>query len=208
MRDSFARRAAALALGFAGARSGLTPDSRKDFPMQADIAAQPLHSARPAGGTLDALNRAITALPRIFVPVFALCFFALSVCFMLLALAEFAGPILESGDFMEGLVKGLHTGVVALAVYELAQIVHQEYEHEGKPQNVMARIRRGVARFGSVVIVALVLESLILVIKYSQKDLAGFLYYPAAIIVSAALLLIALGVFARLTAVPMRAVKD
>jgi len=184
------------------------PDSRKDFPMQADVAAHPSHSDRSAGGTLDALNRTITALPRIFIPVFALCFFALSVCFMLLALAEFAAPILERGDFMEGLVKGLHTGVVALAVYELAQIVHQEYDHEGKPQNVMARIRRGVARFGSVVFVALVLESLIMVIKYSQKDLAGFLYYPAAIIVSAALLLVALAVFARLTAVPMRATKS
>jgi hypothetical protein len=45
------------------------------------------------------------------------------------------------------------------------------------------------------------------VIKYSQKDLAGYLFYPAAIIVSAALLLIALAVFARLTAVPMRASK-
>jgi len=187
--------------------------------MQADAAAHPPQaarragaaldqSARSAGGTLDALNRTITALPRIFVPLFALMFLALSVCFIFLTLFEFAAPILETGDFMEGLVKGLHTGVVALAVYELAQIVHQEYDHGGKPQNIMARIRRGVARFGSVVIVALVLESLILVIKYSQKDLAGFLYYPAALIVSAALLLIALGVFARLTAVPMRAVKS
>jgi hypothetical protein len=184
--------------------------------MQPDVAshAHPsAHSpenhrhARPPEGAVDALNRLITGLPRIFVPVFALMFFALSVCFMLLALAEFAVPILEDGDFMEGLVKGLHTGVVALAVYELAQIVHQEYDHEGKPQNIMARIRRGVARFGSVVIVALVLESLILVIKYSQKDLAGFLFYPAAIIVSAAVLLMALGLFARLTAVPVRATK-
>ncbi len=166
----------------------------------------PLHAPR-ADGMIAALNRAITELPRIFIPVFALMFFALSVAFMVLALFEFAVPILENGDFMEGLVKGLHTGVVALAVYELAQIVHQEYDHEFKPQNVMARIRRGVARFGSVVIVALVLESLILVIKYSQKDLAGFLFYPAAIIVSAALLLIALGLFARLTATPVHATR-
>jgi hypothetical protein len=176
--------------------------------MRPDVAAHATHYASRSGiGSLEALNRTITALPRIFIPLFALCFFALSTCFLIVALFEFAGPILERGDFMEGLVKGLHTGVVALAVYELAQIVHQEYDHEGKPQNVMARIRRGVARFGSVVIVALVLESLILVIKYSQKDLAGFLYYPAAIIVSAALLLVALAVFARLTAVPMRAAK-
>ena len=57
--------------------------------------------------------------------------------------------------------------------------------------------RRGLIRFVSVVRTALVLESLIMVIKYNQKDLAGFLYYPVAIITGAALLLIALGVFAK-----------
>jgi hypothetical protein len=155
--------------------------------------------------TMDWLNRVIIALPRVFIPVFALLFLALSVAFAVLAMIDFAAPLFNGKNLMDGMVEGLHTGVVALAVYELSQIVHQEYEHEGKPQNVMSRIRRGVARFGSVVIVALVLESLIMVIKYSQKDLAGFLYYPAAIIEAAALLLSALGVFARLTALPVRA---
>jgi len=157
---------------------------------------------------VGALNRMIVLLPRIFIPVFALLFLALSVAFAVQALMDFVAPIFNGENLMDGLVKGLHTGVVALAVYELAQIVHQEYEQEGKPQNVMSRIRRGVARFGSVVIVALVLESLIMVIKYSQKDLAGYLYYPAAIICSAALLLTALGLFARLTALPARAARD
>ena len=155
-----------------------------------------------------ALNRLISALPRVFVPAFALLFFAFSICFAVSAVVQFALPILEDGDFLGGLIKGLHTGVVALAVYELAEIVHEEYDHEGRTQNALARIRRGVARFGAVVIVALVLESLIMVIKYSQENLAGFLFYPAAIIVSAALLLVALAVFARLTAVPMRASKS
>jgi len=40
---------------------------------------------------------------------------------------------------------------------------------------------------------------LLMVIKYSQLDLAGNLYYPVAIISSAALLLIVLGVFLRLS---------
>lgn len=149
----------------------------------------------------NALKRAISNLSRVFVPAFALLFYAFAVCFALASLVEFAVPILERGDFLQGLIKGLHTGVVALAVYELAEIVHEEYDHEGRSQNPLGRIRRGVARFGAVVIVALALESLIMVIKYSQENLAGFLYYPAAIIVSAALLLMALGVFAKLTAV-------
>jgi hypothetical protein len=56
-----------------------------------------------------------------------------------------------------------------------------------------------VTRFASIVFVALVLESLIMVIKYSQQDLAGFLYYPVAIIASASFLLMSLGVFIKLS---------
>lgn len=176
--------------------------------MKVESDAQILRNAYPANGYMGLLNRVIIALPRIFIPAFAMLFLAMSVAFAVISLLDFAAPLLKGGDVMDGLVQGLHTGVVALAVYELAQIVHQEYDQEGKPQNVMSRIRRGVARFGSVVVVALVLESLIMVIKYSQKDLAGFLFYPAAIICSAALLLTALGLFARLTALPVRAARD
>lgn len=49
------------------------------------------------------------------------------------------------------------------------------------------------------VCVALVLEGLIMVIKYSQLDLAGNLYYPVAIIASASILLLSLGGFLKLT---------
>jgi hypothetical protein len=116
------------------------------------------------------------------------------------AMIEFMRPILNNGDILDGLVKGLHMGVVALAVYELSQIVYQEYDAVETPESIVWRIRRGLIRFVSVVCTALVLEALIMVIKYSQKDLAGFLYYPVAIIAASSLLLMALGVFTRLSA--------
>ena len=42
------------------------------------------------------------------------------------------------------------------------------------------------------------LEGLIMIIKYSQLELAGNLYYPVAIIVSTALLLASLGLFLKM----------
>lgn len=81
---------------------------------------------------------------------------------------------------MDGLIKGLHMGVVALALYELSQIPYEERDKMHRTQEQITRIRRGVARFGSIVFVAPVRESLIMIIKHSQQDLAGFLYYPAA----------------------------
>ena len=139
------------------------------------------------------------SVPRMLVPLFALFFLSFALLYASSAIFEFIKPILSDGDLTGGLVKGVHMGVVALAVYELAQVVHQEYDKSGKPSDAIRRIRRSVTRFASVVFVALVLESLIMVIKYSQQDLAGFLYYPVAIIASASLLLMALGVFIKLS---------
>jgi len=147
----------------------------------------------------DALGRLIGGIQRLLVPLFSLFFLAFALLYAGSAVIELIRPIVASGDLIEGLVKGLHMGVVALAVYELALIVYEENGIGERPEDTVQRIRRGVVRFASVVIIALILESLIMVIKYSQKDLAGFLYYPAALVVAAALLLLALGAFTRLT---------
>ncbi len=140
----------------------------------------------------------IQRIRRFTVPAFTLFFLMFSFIYASGAVIEFLRPILDSGDVLEGLVKGLHMGVVALAVFELAQIVSQE--SIDLPENIVRRIRRSLIRFMSVVCTALVLESLIMVIRYSQKDLLAFLYYPVAIICAASVLLTALGVFTRLSA--------
>lgn len=154
------------------------------------------------------LERMISQISTILVPMFTLFFLLFALFYIGNAAVEFFRPILDSGDLNEGLVKGLHMGVVAMAVYELAKIIYQEYDPAGTNDSVIPRMRRGIIRFVSVVCTALVLESLILVIKYSQKDLAGFLYYPVAIIAAAAALLMALGVFTKLTQSEVEVVRD
>lgn len=145
------------------------------------------------------LEKLILAIRRIIIPMFTLFFLGFALMYAGAAIIEFVQPILDSGDLIEGLVKGLHMGVVALAVYELAQIIYQEYDRLEAPDAMVWRIRRGIIRFVSVACTALVLESLIMVIKYNQKDMAGFLLYPVMVIASTALLLMALGVFTRLS---------
>ncbi len=150
----------------------------------------------------------MNSVQRLVVPMLTLIFIAFTLLYAGAAVIAFIQPVINDGDMVEGLVKGLHLGVVALAVYELTQIVYEEYDPVQPQAGRVARIRRGMIRFVSVVCTALVLESLIMVIKYSQKDLAGFLYYPVAIIASSALLLIALGVFTRLTRDPEPAIPE
>lgn len=99
-------------------------------------------------------------------------------------------------------VSGINTLVISLAMYELGVGVGKEYDPDNSPDNAYQTVRRTISRFVGTVCSALVLEGLIMAIKYSQLDLAGNLVYPVALLISAAVLLIALGVFLRLTAPP------
>ena len=145
------------------------------------------------------LQAAFDLMRQLLVPMFTIFFLVFTLLYAAAATVEFLRPIMQDGDLIEGLVKGLHMGVVALAVYELSQIIYQEYDPSEEGSRLITRMRRGIIRFVAVSCTALVLEALIMVIKYSQKDLVGFLLYPVAIVAVAALLLMSLGVFAKLT---------
>ena len=112
--------------------------------------------------------------------------------------AMFKGMTGELG-FTEAILKAINMTIVALAIFELGLVVNKEYAGKDDDHHIIVVLRRTLPRFVSIVCIALVLEGLLMVIKYSQLELAGNLYYPVAIITSAALLLAALGVFLRLS---------
>jgi hypothetical protein len=128
----------------------------------------------------------------------------------------FAIAIISLGDFWNGLggtenitgafVRAINSIVVALATFELGSVVSKEYGSDEKDHIVIV-LRRTLPRFVSITCIALVLEGLLLVIKYSQLELAGNLYYPVAIICSASFLLMALGVFLRFSVLPEASTK-
>jgi len=107
--------------------------------------------------------------------------------------------LFTSEDLITTLIRSINTAFIALATFELGVGIGKEYSAKHEPENIFPVVRRTITRFVGVVTIALSLEGLVMVIKYSQMDLAGNLYYPVAIILSAAFLLLALGVFIRLT---------
>lgn len=131
--------------------------------------------------------------------VFSVVFFVVTIILILSALHKFAGVIYGSDNLPEGFIYGLNMVIVALATFELGLGINQEYRTQHADKDVLPVLRRTVARFVSIVCVALVLEGLLMVIKYSQLDMAGNLYYPVAIVISAAFMLAALGIFLNLT---------
>ncbi len=127
-------------------------------------------------------------------------FHGLAVLMVGLSLTTFLGGLAEPGSELISLVvKAINTLVIALAMYELGLGVGKEYASEEAGGDIFQNMRRTITRFVGTVCIALVLEALIMIIKYSQLDLAGNLYYPVAILLGCAFLLLALGGFLALT---------
>jgi len=146
-------------------------------------------------------NSSVSKIRKVFAKVLTLIFFGLAVVIVLSLLFDVVEGILNKANITEVLLSSINSGIIALAVFELALIINKEYALpiEDVKKDAIDSLRGTLPRFIGTVCVALSLEGLIMVIKYSQLDLAGNLYYPVAIIVSTALLLSALGLFVYLT---------
>ncbi|MBT0586691.1 hypothetical protein [Alteromonas oceanisediminis] len=129
--------------------------------------------------------------------IFATLFLIFSMSLVGLSMVHFYEAFYQE-DFITGVIKAINDLFIALATYELAVGIFKEYR-ESEGSDLLFTIRKTITRFVSVVIIALVLEGLIMIIKYSQLDLAGNLFYPVAVIVSASILLAALGAFLKWT---------
>lgn len=127
-------------------------------------------------------------------------FLLLSLSLAGLAVYEFGHAFTTAESLANGLIKTINIAVVSIAIFELGVGIGKEYTSKNDEQdNIFSTVRRSVTRFVAAVCTALVLEGLIMVIKYSQLELAGNLSYPVAIIASASLLLLSLGGFLKLT---------
>lgn len=102
-------------------------------------------------------------------------------------------------DVIQAFISSINTLVIALAMYELGTGIGKEYTLMEDRNGIISHIRRTITRFVGTVVIALVLEALIMIIKYSQLDLAGNLYYPVAILIATSFLLLSLGGFLALT---------
>ncbi|MGR9114140.1 MAG: hypothetical protein ACU85E_00095 [Gammaproteobacteria bacterium] len=132
--------------------------------------------------------------------IFSAIFHALSILLVLLASYNFVDYVLSpEGEFMSAVVKSINTYVISLAMFELGAGISKEYNSADDDENIYFNVRRTITRFVGTVCIALVLEALMMIIKYSQLELAGNLYYPVGILFGGGFLLMSLGSFLWLT---------
>ncbi len=129
---------------------------------------------------------------------FSTLFFLFTLFLAGLMIHELVTGLLHSDKLVGVFINGINTAVIALATFELGTIMSKEYGSD-EDTHIVVVLRRTLPRFISIVSIALALEGLLMVIKYSQLELAGNLYYPVAIIVATSMLIMSLGVFLRFT---------
>ncbi|WP_304525892.1 hypothetical protein [Halomonas sp. I5-271120] len=145
-------------------------------------------------------DKTVYFVRAVFAKLFALIFLGLAIAIIVSLLMSVAKGFMEGAEFMQIFLSSVNTAIIALALFELALVVNREHSGSDEEEGAVASLRRTIPRFIGLVCIALALEGLIMVIKYSQLELAGNLYYPVAIIASTALLLAALAFFLHLTA--------
>lgn len=142
----------------------------------------------------------MTEYKQIMATLFSLIFHALSILLVVLATYKFvAFAINPQGDFISTIIESINTYVISLAMFELGAGINKENKSPDNDENIYLNVRRTITRFVGTVCIALVLEALIMIIKYSQMELAGNLYYPVGILFGGSFLLVSLGVFLWLT---------
>jgi hypothetical protein len=131
--------------------------------------------------------------------MFSLIFLAIALFLTALACFQFYSGLTDGKELVNIFIQSVNTLIVSLALFELGLGIGKEYATHDEEHNAYAVVRRTIARFIGTVCIALVLESLIMIIKYSQLDLAGNLYYPVGIMAGTSVLLMGMGVFLHLT---------
>ena len=131
--------------------------------------------------------------------VFSNLFLAISIGMIAFALIGLVVQVAEGQELISVFVSAINVLFIGLATFELGVGIGTEYAEHSEKGELFSVVRRTITRFVGVVVIALSLEGLVMVIKYSQLDLAGNLYYPVAIVFSAGFLLLCMGGFLALT---------
>ncbi len=111
------------------------------------------------------------------------------------AVAPFSGR--GAAARIDGLLNCIALLTIAVAALELGQTIVEEEIQRASHMSSPSRVRRFLSRFLVVLVVALSIEALVAVFRYSRDD-PSHLPYAAAIGLMAAALLAAWGIFIRL----------
>ena len=89
--------------------------------------------------------------------------------------------------------------VIAMAVFDVAKYFIEEEVIRGRELREAAEARRSLTKFISTIAIAVFIEGLVIVFRASKDDIPTMVY-PTALLLTATLIVVGLGVFQRLSA--------
>ena len=142
---------------------------------------------------MEVISRGVFGLASAVLMLIAL---ALSIYSGGLIYVALRGPWSEAGT---GLLESIGYVVIAVAVFDVAKYFVEEEVIRGREMRLPSEARRSLTKFVSTIAIAVFIEALVMVFRQGSQDVALILY-PAAILVTAVLIILGLGVYQRLSA--------
>ena len=101
----------------------------------------------------------------------------------------------EGGD---ALLTAIGYVVIAMAVFDVAKYFVEEEVIRGRELRIASEARRSLTKFISTIAIAVFIESVVIVFQVSKQNVEKMLY-PTALLATAILIVVGLGVFQRLS---------
>jgi peptidoglycan/LPS O-acetylase OafA/YrhL len=145
-------------------------------------------------------EKIMEGLSRFAFATASLVLMALSFALVVYGVVEVASVSISSWKDAGGtILAAIGYVVIAMAVFDLAKYFIEEEVIRGRELREAAEARRSLTKFVSTIAIAVFIEGLVITFQASKDDLPSMLY-PTALLLTAILIVVGLGLFQRLSA--------
>jgi len=137
----------------------------------------------------------------------ALILIALSLIIMGWSVYEVISNIKEEAEFVPLMLQSVGVIIIAAAIVDVAQYMIEEEVFLNKELRDPEEARRTITKIIVIITIAVSIEGLVFIFKAGTKDLT-LLLYPALLIAASSILIVALGVYQKLSATIEKVEKE
>ena len=143
-------------------------------------------------------ERLFSQFKRVIYSVAALALVLISIAMIAAAGLDILSSMEAGRALKQSLLDGIGLVVVSLAVFDVAKYLMEEEVLRDRELRSAAEARETLTKFMVVIVIALTLEALVFVLGAPSRDLS-LLVFPAVLFGVAAVMVVALGVYLRLS---------
>lgn len=150
------------------------------------------------------MRRPQTLLERtsnLFFSVAAMSLFALALSLLGVAVWQLASAFFSAEQLLVQTLESIGLVIIAVAVFDVGKFLIEEEVLRDREMGSIREARQAMTKFFTIVIIALSLESIVIVIETKMQDVSD-LIYPTALMAVTVLALVGLGAFRKLTDEP------